>query len=327
MKIALILDAAADSFLQQMQEMHLFLQRSAAAAALNASDCELWLFGHPQEMLRLPAFILPITRVYWLERPHPMLVESCLPQLEQLQQSSAAQLLLFDTRSWGAELATRLAYRLRGASCVNAETAHIDASRCRVQKSVYGNNMLATLELRRSPWCLSVARQGIAVGKIDDYKGAQSDFTSAGLSKNEWLLGVTERPLPTGSALSQALWVLAVGLGVGSADNLQRMGRLADALGAQLATSRPVVMNGWSELAMLLGMSGTPIAPDVCITAGVSGAAAFAVGIRHSQFIVAINTDPQAAIFSQADVGIVDDMNEVLNELVKCIRADRTAEA
>ncbi|WP_140919070.1 electron transfer flavoprotein subunit alpha/FixB family protein [Limnobaculum xujianqingii] len=124
-----------------------------------------------------------------------------------------------------------------------------------------------------------------------------------------------EQPL-----LNRAERVLAIGQGAGNSQNVQRLNEIAQVLGAQLGVSRPVAMNAWSSMSTMLGMSGALVAPEVCITAGVSGAAAFSVGIRHSKFIVAINTDPDAAIFSQADVGIVDDMNTVLEALVACVQ-------
>ncbi|WP_447874422.1 FAD-binding protein [Serratia fonticola] len=113
--------------------------------------------------------------------------------------------------------------------------------------------------------------------------------------------------------------MLAIGEGAGSAGQVAHMQQLATRIGAELAASRPVVMNAWCEMDRLLGMSGAIIAPEVCIAAGISGAPAFAIGIRHSKLIVAINQDPQAAIFAQADVGIVGDMHEVLEALAHAL--------
>ena len=72
-----------------------------------------------------------------------------------------------------------------------------------------------------------------------------------------------------------------------------------------------------------IGVSGEMIAPEVCITAGVSGAAAFYAGIEKSKFIVAINTDEQAPIMKKADVAIVDDFMPVIQSLREIVKEQK----
>jgi len=105
---------------------------------------------------------------------------------------------------------------------------------------------------------------------------------------------------------------------------MDRVKELARQLGAQTGASRQVVMNAWCEMDSLVGMSGTLIAPEICIVAGVSGASAFSAGIRDSQLIIAINNDADAAIFTLADVVLVDEMMPVLEALVACVVAPKT---
>ena len=88
-------------------------------------------------------------------------------------------------------------------------------------------------------------------------------------------------------------------------------------MGAAFGITRPVAMNAWEEMRRLIGVSGTLARPEVCIAAGVSGAAAFYTGIEKSRFIIAINTDAQARIVKAADVAVIDDYKAVMNELVK----------
>ena len=82
-----------------------------------------------------------------------------------------------------------------------------------------------------------------------------------------------------------------------------------------VAVSRPAAMNAWKPMNRLIGVSGAMVGPEVCITAGVSGAAAFYAGIEKSKFIVAINTDEKAPIMKMADVAIVDDFLPIMEEL------------
>ncbi|MBK5071863.1 electron transfer flavoprotein subunit alpha/FixB family protein [Budviciaceae bacterium CWB-B4] len=316
MKIALILDADSPSFLQQAQEINRFLQQSQLAA----TEVALWLFHQNVQPDDLPQFDCPVTQIQWLKSPELLLADSVLPLLEQVYSIYPAELLLFSGCSLGNELATRLAFRLNGASCLGVIRGQMNSGGCQVEKSVYGNNMLATLTLQVAPCCLAVARQGGGAALTQDYQSIEQQLILTEAEMPSWLIEhqvsiPEEQPL-----LNRAERVLAIGQGAGNSQNVQRLNEIAQVLGAQLGVSRPVAMNAWSSMSTMLGMSGALVAPEVCITAGVSGAAAFSVGIRHSKFIVAINTDPDAAIFSQADVGIVDDMNAVLEALVACVQ-------
>jgi len=100
--------------------------------------------------------------------------------------------------------------------------------------------------------------------------------------------------------------------------NADGIAALARRLGMEVGYSRARVMNGGYDVERLIGISGHLLAPDVCIVAGASGAAALMTGVRDSRFIVAINRDASAPVFAQADVGIVDDWPTVLEALVAC---------
>ena len=113
---------------------------------------------------------------------------------------------------------------------------------------------------------------------------------------------------------------MVVGQG-GEADN-QEIAMLAEKMGAEVGYSRARVMNGGVDAEKVIGISGHLLAPEVCIVVGASGAAALMAGVRNSKFVVAINHDASAAVFSQADVGVVDDWKVVLEALVTNIHAD-----
>lgn len=307
MNIALILDADAPSFYAQASQLNHFLQLSQ----LTADSLELWLFSDekPQSLPRLDG---EVVQIRWASVSR--LAEARLAVLEQMRQTFEPRLMLF-TGDEGGELATRLAWRSGGSACCAVEQLQIDGSECRVTKAVYGNHLTAELAMTREPWCLSVARSGAASVEILPGPVAAQRFEPTKIPDAEWILTSVSSPQPAESPLSRARYVLAIGEGVGSAQQLAQVQQLASSMGAEVAASRPVVMNAWCEMDRLLGMSGAIIAPEVCVAAGVSGAPAFTIGIRHSKFIVAINQDPQAAIFAQADVGIVGEMHEVLTAL------------
>lgn len=115
--------------------------------------------------------------------------------------------------------------------------------------------------------------------------------------------------------ISKAEVVLAVGRGVGERENIARFVALADRLGVTLASSRPLVDAGWLPKFRQVGQSGVAVKPRLYIALGISGAVQHIAGIKGSETIFAVNTDPQAPIFEIADLGAVADIFEVADEL------------
>jgi electron transfer flavoprotein alpha subunit len=111
--------------------------------------------------------------------------------------------------------------------------------------------------------------------------------------------------------LSQAERIVSVGRGIKSKENLAVAERLAAALKAELAASRPICDNGWLPMERQIGSSGQTVAPKLYVALGISGAIQHLVGMKGSRTIVAINKDADAPIFEVADYGIVGDLFEV----------------
>ena len=123
-----------------------------------------------------------------------------------------------------------------------------------------------------------------------------------------------------GVDLSKAEIIVAIGRGIKSKDNIALAERLAEALGADLAASRPICDAEWLPIDRQIGSSGQTVAPKLYVAVGISGAIQHLVGMKNSQTIVAINKDSEAPIFDIADYGIVGDLFEVLPVLIEEIK-------
>ncbi len=119
--------------------------------------------------------------------------------------------------------------------------------------------------------------------------------------------------------IEEAEVIVAVGRGVRRAEDLEMFRRLASRLNGQLAGTRCLIENGWLDHRRQIGLSGRTVAPKLIICCGISGSVQFAAGMKGSERIVAINTDPAAPIFNLAHIGIVGDLYEIIPDLEKLI--------
>jgi electron transfer flavoprotein alpha subunit len=114
--------------------------------------------------------------------------------------------------------------------------------------------------------------------------------------------------------------LVSIGRGIQEKDNVAIAQELADAMGAAVSCSRPVVDAKWMEKSRQVGSSGQTVKPKVYLACGISGSFQHLAGLKGNPFIVAINKNPKAPIFQVADVGIVDDILEFLPELTAKVR-------
>ena len=116
--------------------------------------------------------------------------------------------------------------------------------------------------------------------------------------------------------LGQAERIVAVGRGIKSQENIALAEKLAKAMDAEVAASRPICDNGWLPMERQIGSSGQTVAPKLYVALGISGAIQHLVGMKGSRTIVAINKDAEAPIFEVADYGIVGDLFEIAPAII-----------
>jgi len=120
--------------------------------------------------------------------------------------------------------------------------------------------------------------------------------------------------------LTQAPIIVAVGRGIKEQKNIELAKQLADALGGEIAASRPICDNGWLPMDRQVGSSGQTVAPKLYLALGISGAIQHIVGMKGSRSIVAVNKDSEAPIFEIADVAVVGNLFEIVPPLIEEVK-------
>jgi electron transfer flavoprotein alpha subunit len=121
--------------------------------------------------------------------------------------------------------------------------------------------------------------------------------------------------------LSSAEIIVSVGRGIQDEGNIDVARELAEAIGGEIAASRPVCDEGWIPIERQVGSSGQSVAPKLYLALGISGASQHLVGMKGARTIVAVNKDPKAPIFKVADYGIVGDVLEVMPALISALKS------
>jgi electron transfer flavoprotein alpha subunit len=125
--------------------------------------------------------------------------------------------------------------------------------------------------------------------------------------------------------LTQAEVIVSVGRGIKEQKNIEIVQKLAEALGAEVAASRPICDSGWLPMDRQVGSSGQTVAPKLYLALGISGAIQHIVGMKGSRSIIAINKDPEAPIFEIADIGVVGNLFEIVPALIEEIKKAKSA--
>lgn len=238
-------------------------------------------------------------------------------------------LYIFGSDFSAGELVVRAAMRTNGSSVSAVHGLDIDKSaaqnececsseRLLVKKMVYSNHMEGIFSMEKGPYCISLAK---GMERAEAERGSFAiESRIVCCSGAEHVLSSEFYPEESERGLEDAQVVVAAGRGAKNKENVAVMERVAKSMGGELGLSRPAAMNAWAPMNRLIGVSGAMIGPDICITAGVSGASAFNAGVEKSKFIVAINTDEKAPIMKMADVAVVDDAIPVLEALEEIIK-------
>jgi len=230
-------------------------------------------------------------------------------------------ILLLGATANGRDLAGRLAVRLRTGLTADCTDLAIEEGTGLLlgQVTGFGGGILATIKCQHHRPQMATVRPGIFPQPSPDYgrQGTVRPLTVE-LGPEEMRVRVVERAIGQGADITQAQYLVIGGRGVGG--DFRLLEELANLLGGQVGATRVAVDQGWISRDYQIGQTGYVTRPKLAIVCGASGALQFTVGIQDAGAIVAINTDPEAPIFEQADFCLVQDLFQVLPPLIEELR-------
>jgi electron transfer flavoprotein alpha subunit len=227
----------------------------------------------------------------------------------------------YQTRDFAPKLAARMDRALltdvTGIKTVGTETAFV--------RSMFQGKLTADV-VPLGPAPHFVAFQ-IGAYRVDQAAMGAAPAPIRALAVNVDIAAIRQKPeAPFQEArqavdLSQAERIVSVGRGIKEQASIAVARQLAEALGAEIAASRPICDAGWLPMERQVGSSGQTVAPKLYVALGISGAIQHLVGMKGSNTIVAINKDPDAPIFEVADYGIVGDLFQIVPALVDAMKS------
>lgn len=291
-------------------EVSAYKELISAACALGASPVALYA-GPRSGADEIAGFGAKV--LYFGEIPAGAMFEDVVPRFEEAIKREQPSLVLSRAGKRDALVAGRLAVCL-GVPVVNDVFAvEMADAGCEVKHMVYGGAAIRTERVGAGAIILLApgsfeSAEAAEAGSVAD----QGETVVAGPVK---LVG-TEAKQEETVDLGSAKFVICVGRGIGSQENVEKALEIAHKLGGEVACTRPIAEGeGWLARSRYLGVSGATVKPQVYVGIGVSGQIQHTVGMNESAFVVSINKDKSAPLMKQCDMGVVMDADSALEML------------
>ena len=290
--------------------------------------------GHPVQALFLGSSIGDKAKellhygadsVYVVDSPELMdfKIESYTAAFEAYINKVKPSAILVGATPVGRQLAPRIAARFKTGLTADCTILDIHDNTDLVQiRPAFGGNIMAEILTTNTRPQLATVRYKImnAPERSAEARGeiVKLEVPAAKLQSKIEVLGIIKKEKV--KTIESAEVLVVAGRGIKKMEDLEMIRQLADALGGDVACTRPLAEAGWMDATHQIGLSGRTVRPKLIITCGVSGAIQFVAGMNNSEQVVAINSDPEAAIFKVANYALVGDIYEIIPELIEKIK-------
>ena len=240
--------------------------------------------------------------------------------------------ILIGATNQGRDLGPRVSSRLHTGLTADCTELDVDAETGNVQwtRPAFGGNLMATIVCENFRPQMATVRPGVMQaldndtsrkGEVEEFK---VDFTDADM--NVKILDIAKEESHK-KDITEAKILVSGGRGIGGPEGFKPLQELADKLEAEISASRASVDSGWITKDHQVGQTGKTVRPELYFAMGISGAIQHVAGMEDSDLIIAVNKDPEAAIFEVADLGVVGDINAVVPKLIEAIEREQRIKA
>ena len=290
--------------------------------------------GHPVQALFLGSGIgdkahellhYGVDKVYVVDTPELMdfKIESYTAAFEAYINKVKPSAILVGATSVGRQLAPRIAARFKTGLTADCTILDMHDNTDLVQiRPAFGGNIMAEILTTNTRPQLATVRYKVmnAPERSEEAKGevVPLEVPADKLKARMEVLGIIKKEKK--KTIESAEVLVVAGRGLKKPEDIAMVRQLAEALGGDVACTRPLVETGCMEAAHQIGLSGRTVRPKLIITCGVSGAIQFVAGMNNSEQVVAINSDPEAPIFKVANYALVGDIYEIIPQLIEKIK-------
>ena len=269
-----------------------------------------------------------VDKVYYINDPllKDFTTDGYAISIANLIERKKPEVVLVGATSIGRDIAPRIAGKVGTGLTADCTKLEIDSTDNKLLQTrpAFGGNLMATIVCPKNRPQMSTVRPGVMAKAVrnESETGILEVVTPELTEKMIRTRLVEILPQEKKSVnLTDARIIVSGGRGLKRAEGFELIKELADKLGAEIGASRAAVDSGWIEHSHQVGQTGTTVRPELYIACGISGAIQHLAGMSDSKYIVAINKDAKAPIFSICDYGIVGDLYEIIPEMIESLNS------
>lgn len=298
-----------------------------AIAAATGWTLEAAVVGGPAASIAAEVAGKKVAKVYAVESPklEPYTPDAFAAALKQFLSSKQPKLVLmphtYQVRDFVPKLATAMGRRTVISDCIGFKH---DGGKLVFTRQMFQGKLAADVSFTSdAPWFATFQNGSFRGDKAEAGASAAPVETvmveiADGIIRNKPQEVFKEAKQAVD--LTQAEIIVAVGRGIKEQKNIEIAKQLADALGGDLAASRPICDSGWLPMDRQIGSSGQTVAPKLYLALGISGAIQHIVGMKGSRAIIAVNKDSEAPIFEIADYAVVGNLFDIVPPLIEEVK-------
>ena len=258
-----------------------------------------------------------VDKIYAADSPvfEPYTTDAHAEAIAGVVRKNDPAILLFGASAQGKDLSSRVAGKLATGLATDCTDVKIADGRMVAVRPMYAGKCFAEVVSTANPQMASLRPNVFPAGEKPG-KGDVINF-DAGIDPSKTKVLEVQKDAAGKVDLTEANIIVSGGRGMGGPDGYAVLEELAAVLGATVGASRAAVDSGWKPQADQVGQTGKIVSPNLYIACGISGAIQHLAGMSSSKYIVAVNKDSEATIFTKADYGIVDDLFKIVPELAK----------